>query len=360
MTIRYDRFEITAQKTPEGFIQDSPVIGRVGILEYRNLDGSIRRELRPPEEAFKADSLGTLKGKPVTVGHVAMVRADNVSAVKPIGTVLTEGRQDGDNIRADLVIYNLDTKGRELSCGYKLDLDETPGEWQGQHYDAVQRNIRYNHVAVVSKARAGPYARLNMDGDQYCVDEEEKKTMKIRLDGIEYEAAPEVVNALDKAQKRADESENKVKETQKQLDVVTAEKDGLQAKVDSNAVEKEQIKKDAADNLATAVRSRVELLKTADALRVDKADEMTDKEIKVAVIKAVRGDGFDLTDKSDAYIDAAFDLAKADKRSDGIADQRQKLKQLPGSRNDENDGSSAGARQRMIDNQQNAYKGGND
>jgi len=299
-------------------------------------------------------------GKPVTVGHPGLVRADNIASIKPIGTVLSPGKQDGDQIRADLVIYNLDTKNRELSCGYNLDVDETPGEWEGQKYDAIQRNIRYNHVAVVPRARAGPYARLNMDGDQYYFDEEDKKTMKIRLDGIEYEAAPEVINALDKANKRADEAESKENETKKQLDAVTAEKDGLQAKVDSHAAEIEKTRKDAADILVTAVKSRVELLKTADDFHVDKADEMADKEIKVAVIKSVRGDSFDLTDKSDAYIDAAFDLAKADKRSDAMADQRQKLKQLPGSRNDENDGSSAGARQRMIDNQQNAYKGGND
>ena len=63
MVQRFDRFEIQATKTPEGFIQDSPVIGRVGILEYRQPDGSIRKELRPPEEAFHADSLATLKGK---------------------------------------------------------------------------------------------------------------------------------------------------------------------------------------------------------------------------------------------------------------------------------------------------------
>lgn len=43
MTIRYDRFEITATKTPEGFIHDSPIIGRTGILTYINQDGSVRR-----------------------------------------------------------------------------------------------------------------------------------------------------------------------------------------------------------------------------------------------------------------------------------------------------------------------------
>ena len=30
-----------------------------------------------------------------------------------------------------------DSRFKELSLGYNLDLDEMPGEWYGQHYDAV-------------------------------------------------------------------------------------------------------------------------------------------------------------------------------------------------------------------------------
>ena len=52
---------------------------------------------------------------------------------------------------------------KELSLGYNLDLDETPGEWNGQPYDAVQRNIVINHLALVLEARAGEQARLNFD-----------------------------------------------------------------------------------------------------------------------------------------------------------------------------------------------------
>ena len=171
-----------------------------GILEYRNSDRSTRREFRPPEEAFSADSLGTLRGKPVTIGHPGLVTSVTMAKANAIGTILTEGKQDGDNIRADLVIYNLDTKGRELSCGYSVDLEETPGEYQGQKYDAIQRDIRYNHVAVVPKGRAGSVARLNMDGNEIYEDEEEiNKMPKIRLDnGIEYDASQEVIVAFDK------------------------------------------------------------------------------------------------------------------------------------------------------------------
>lgn len=352
---RFDRFVIQATKTPEGFIQDSPIIGRVGILEYRQLDGSIRREFRPPEEAFNPDSLASLKGKPVTIGHPGLVRSDNIKAVKPIGTVLTEGKQDGDFIRADMVIYSLDTSGRELSCGYSLDTEETPGEWNGQRYDAIQRNIKYNHVAVVPKGRAGPVARLNMDGSQEYEYEEETRTMKLKLDnGIEYDAAPEVIAAYQKLQ--ADSTGLQTK-----LDAMEAKADTLQAE---NTKLTEQLKnkdKEHADGLNEAVKQRVSLLSVAAVHKIEKADEMSEREIKQAVIKAVRGDGMDLTAKSDEYVNAAFDLCKEDtaSREDAMSKQRKAAKKPSDKeREDEEPTSSADARQKMIERYQNAYKGG--
>jgi len=356
---RFDRFEIQATKTPEGFIQDSPILGRVGIMEYRQPNGSIRREFRPPEEAFKADSLATLKGKPVTVGHPGLVRADNVKAVQPIGTVLTEGKQDGDFIRADVVIYNLDTAGRELSCGYALDTEETPGEWRGQHYDAVQRNIRYNHVAVVPKGRAGPTARLNMDGSQEYEYEEEQKTMKIRLDsGLEYDAAPEVIVAFDKLKQDNANLLGKNQTLKTNLDTTEAKADTLQAektKLDEQLKAKD---KEHADSLNEAVKQRVSLLSVAGTHNIDKADELSDRQIKEAVVKSVRGDGMDLTAKSDEYVNAAFDLCKEDNRQDTMSQQRKQVKNPGSERKDEAPSSAADARQKMIENQQNAYKGG--
>lgn len=321
MTIRYDVYPLQATKTPEGFIQDSPVIGRVGILEYRNLDGSIRREFRPPEEAFSADSLNTLRGKPVTVKHPGFVSADSVSKAKVIGTVLTEGKQDGDNIRVDLVIHNLDTKDRELSCGYKVDLDETPGEYNGQKYDAIQRNIRYNHVAVVPRGRAGSVARLNMDGNGIYEDGEDLKLMKIRLDGgLEYEAPQEVVVAFDKLKADNITLQTKLDTTEAIADTLKADN----AKLDGQLKTKD---KEHADGLQKAVSERVSLLSVAEKHKVEKADEMTDRQIKEAVITSVRGDAMELDKKSDEYIQAAFDLVKEDSvsREDAAARNRRLL-----------------------------------
>lgn len=365
---RYDSVSIvpSARIDADGFLHDSPVLTRTGIFVYRNPDGSLRREYRPPDEVFRADSLNSYKGKPITIRHPTEgeVTPNNARRVS-VGTIISEGRQDGDNVRGDIVIHDPKALGnyRELSVGYRLDYEPGPGVApNGERYDGIQRNIMVNHLSVVPSARAGREARLNLDGDEIYEDESEvKNTMaKVRLDGIEYEAAPEVINALDKANIRADAAETNAKTLQTNLDTVTAERDGLKAKVYAFPTELEKVRKDAADNLNTAVKSRVELLQTAADFRVDKADEMADKDIKVAVIKAVRGDDFDAADKSDDYINAAFDFAKADKRADSMAKQRQQLNNLPNKQQRADEGSSEAKRQEMIERQQNAYKGGNE
>lgn len=361
---RFDQVTFAATKTAEGFIRDTPIVGRTGILVYRNADGTERKEYRPPEEAFKADSLASLQGKPITIGHKAYVTAGNAAQVAPIGSVLSAGRQDGDTIRADIVIYNLDTSARELSCGYTLDLDETPGTTpEGEHYDAVQRNIVYNHLAVCSRGRAG-IARLNMDGSQ-MIDEEnpkEDKRMvemtKIRLDsGIEYECAPEVKVEIEKMRKDSAEAK-------KEFDKLQAKFDALGAEL---AKEQEGRKADAEKakaNFDEAIKARVELLKVAEAHKVANTDSMTDTEIKTAVIKAVRGDAINLDGKSADYIEAAYDMAKADvkQREDGMAEQR-KATQTHGdvgdsAQNNDEDDSPEAAYAKLIEAERHMYEKG--
>lgn len=168
--IRLDSITITDKTffTPEGYFRDSPILTSTGIFEYANPDGSIRRELRLPEEVFDSESLASYQGKPIIITHDAgLIDTRNVDK-EQIGTILTKGYEDGDDVRADIVIHNTDAMKnshlRELSVGYSLDLEEKSGVWKGQHYDAIQRNIRANHLALVCKARAGDQARLNLDG----------------------------------------------------------------------------------------------------------------------------------------------------------------------------------------------------
>ncbi len=153
--------------TEEGYLKDRPILTSCGIFEYKNPDGSIRRELRLPEDVFAEESLASYKGKPIIITHDAgIVTKENVGEHQ-IGTILSEGYRSGEDVRAEIVIHQTDAMKRsrlkQLSLGYDLDLEETAGEWNGEHYDAIQRNIRINHLALVREARAGDQARLNID-----------------------------------------------------------------------------------------------------------------------------------------------------------------------------------------------------
>ena len=315
---RYDNYSFQAIKTDEGFIEDSPIIGRTGILIYQNADGSTRREYRPPEEAFRADSLASIRGKPITMGHHGLVTNETYKQSKPIGTVLSDGKQDGENIRADVVIYELDTDDRELSCGYQTEVEETPGVTpSGEHYDAIQRNIIYNHLAIVPRGRAGN-ARLNMDGEQIFMEVE--RMSKIKLDnGIEYDVPAEVEVAMKAMTEKADASKK--------------EFDTLQAKFDSAVAEIEKLKADAekaeADFRAKfdeMVKTTIELRTIASRHGIEKADAMSNEEIKKAVVAKVHPK-LNLDGKSAEYIEVAFDLAKdiECQHEDAMAEQRKAL-----------------------------------
>ena len=317
---RYDNYAITATKTDEGFIKDAPIIGRTGILEYRNVDGTIRREYRPPEEAFNADSLASIRGKPITLGHHGWVSSANYREAKPVGTVISDGRQDGSNIRADVVIYSLDTDDRELSCGYQTELEETSGVTpEGEHYDAIQRNIVYNHLAIVPRGRAGN-ARLNMDGEQIFETEVDQMSEKLKMDnGIEYDVPAEVKVAFDAMTAKAEEQK-------KEFDAMTAKFDSATAEIEKLKADAEKAEADFKAKFDEMVKTTIELRTIASKHGIEKADEMSNDEIKKAVVAKVHPN-LNLDGKSAEYIEVAFDLAKDTEvqHEDAMAEQRKAL-----------------------------------
>jgi uncharacterized protein len=342
MTIvqRYDYADLKATKTDEGFLHDSPVVARIGIQEYRRADGTMVRELRLPEDVFHADSLASSRGKPITVGHPSSgtVTAKDSHRVT-IGTVLSEGRQDGEDlVRNDIVIHTPDAIGdrRGLSYGYKADMQETPGVWlggnniklktdsdfnpsHGKPFDAIQRNIRINHLSVVKSARAGMVAKLNLDSldqEDFSTQQEQQtmSTVKVKLDsGLEYDAAPEVSVELAKLRKDASDAVEKlavIPTMQAKLDTLQARVDGIPAEIEKAQA---QGKQDA--------EAKVKLDAVATSLKVDTKDK-SPRQIKEAVIKAVTPK-LVLDGKDDAYIDVAYDMAVEMKGDAAMAKQRQ-------------------------------------
>lgn len=377
---RYERFDgwqiISGAVTDaDGFMRDSPIVARTGVYTYVLPDGSVRREYRPPEEVFSEDSAASFIGKPIVVEHPAVgkVTSDTVRKLA-IGTILTPGyRKDDVNIACDIVIHAPKAIGdrRALSLGYKVDLDETPGTApDGQPYDAVQRNIRINHLAVVQKARAGIKARLNLDGDE--IFESEGELMKIRIDAKDYEVDENVaayVSALQakeenarvkldtaatelaaaKAQYTALKSDADGK--QAALDAMTAERDTLKVKIDAAEEDKKKAVDEAVKAAKDEAKERAELEEEAKKAKLEKTDGLTNAELKAGIIKAAFGENFKLDGMSEAYINGAYNAAKEMLRSDSFKAQIVKAKGITPNGSDGNmkNDSADDARRAMID-----------
>lgn len=333
------------ERTPQGGVRVPAALTRTGVLTYRNPDGSTRRELRPADEVFRADSLATLRSAPVTEGHGAWVTPENYQSAA-LGHVSDSSvRRDGDLVSAELVIQSgvalprLDSGDlHELSCGYALDYDPTPGVWNGERYDGVQRNIRYNHVALLppGAGRAGRDVALRLDAADAAACEEfpafpagqdpgntrkERTNMIIRLDGKDYDTdkpadvaaltaagdrlrqdAKDAAAALEREKARADQAESDLKK----------EREGFQARVDSAVSELVSLRSTAARVLGAEY----------DFKRADGADKGA-REIMLDVIRADQAEFKDTDDagkpRSDEYVRARFDgVAEKGTRFDSI------------------------------------------
>lgn len=151
---------------------------RCGVFNYLQPDGTIRRELREPEQVFAPESLNSFLGVPCTNEHPPeMIDAQNATSYA-IGAVQGDVIRDDDHVRSRLTIYDHDTAQamqngkRQVSLGYVCDLDETGGvDPKYGHYDARQINIRGNHCAIVDAARAGGTARVRLDAAERLPDQ---------------------------------------------------------------------------------------------------------------------------------------------------------------------------------------------
>ena len=354
--MRTDSVPVDEHYSTEGYFYDNPILTRTGIFKYTLEDGSERRELRRPEDVFDPESLASYEGKPIIITHDARVIDKDNARRERVGTILTPGQQDGENVRAKIVIDDPDAVKasglRELSVGYYQDLIMEHGEWNGEPYDAIQTHIRVNHLALVAVARAGDDARLNMDsqdnnGGMTPMDENEKMNnptqdddttvdttkpttddgeddstkpdalaeITARRDAMEDGQAKADINTLlsmlDAANARADAAEDDTKPTEDEDDNPD----------DSNS----QLNHDSASAIAAQVSQRVELCRLGDKLHLDGMESMPVMQAKKKVVHAVIP-GMRLDGKSSAYINAAFDIAKG--KINGrktVADQRRQV-----------------------------------
>jgi uncharacterized protein len=158
-------------RTAQGFLRVKARLTKTGIFKYDDA-----REYRSDEEVFREDSLASLKGATVTDLHPSEKSSEiflTPTNAKEYIIGMTEGvERDGAYLKGSLIIFHEDVikaietgERKEISLGYKCELDPIPGTWNGEAYDAMQKNIIVNHVAIGPKGwgRAGPDCAIRTD-----------------------------------------------------------------------------------------------------------------------------------------------------------------------------------------------------
>jgi hypothetical protein len=335
---RFDTARVKARFDDNGFLIDTPLVARIGLQVYQTATGGERREFRPAAEVFKADSLASYQGKPITLGHKT-VNSKNAKG-NIVGACAGPGVRDGIGVGVPVVVYDDDSISKakkkiaaELSVGYSsVDIEESgwgnevtgdylldkdaPGDKSDSaenyppapdesgnwvRFDAVQTDIEVNHVAMVFKGRAG-IAKLNLDSEQEfpyhsAVSKTnakgDSKMKTIKIDGVDVEVTPEVAAHVATISAEAQ--------------TTAAERDQLKAKVDGFPAQLDAAVNTAVQKAKADAAEHVELVNFAGELGV-KTDGLDAKQIKIACIK--QASGVDASAKTDAYIDTAFDMVK--------------------------------------------------
>lgn len=330
----FDKIDLSKSKrvkTEEGYLSVPANLARTGIYDYKAGDiGMTDRDpsvsvkvLRPSDQVFDECSMKSFALKPVTDGHPPeMVDVKNIKRYQVGSASGTVGR-NGEFITADLLITDEDVinaieNGKcEVSNGYTADFDFIRGQTEhGECYDAIQKNIRGNHIAIVDRARGGRGCRLSDE------EKQENSMKKIMFDGIEIEVTDQAEQAIGKLRAEVATAKAKTKEVK---DAKTAKEAELQAKLDAEKQKVSDAEAKVLDGeaLDARIEQRAQLVTDAQSLvkdydAKDKTDEQVREEVVMSVCDGVVLDGMDEIAKP-VYVRARFDAALSvkDSASDG-------------------------------------------
>lgn len=325
--VRFDSNKFSEVKRHDkGFLTAWGTMARVGIQEYMTSDGRISKELRLPEEVFNKDSLESFNNIPVTDGHPRVI-VNSKNAIKYQKGLTGEYTQKKDDsytmnkmtIVDEDLLKKVSNGKVELSAGYECDLDKTPGVHPVYgRYDAIQRNIRGNHIAVVDRARAGHSARLHLDSADdnvaVIINQNEAGMETLKLDEKEFEVSKEVCDAvneaLSKAKKEKDEAKNANDKLSKEMEELKKSKKDSKEDSQNEALENLQAKFDALEkSIPAKAKEYSKVLEVAKSVMDEEAFSKCDSMDSFAIKQEVVKSHYKLDEeKSEAYIEARFDI----------------------------------------------------
>ena len=155
------------------FEVEGVTLSKVGIFDYLGKEigapepNKIYRVLRPAEEIGSAEAIESYKLLPWVNNHTMLGSKGVPAEQKGVGGVTGEKIYfKDDTVYGNIKLFSekmaddIEEGKEELSLGYGCFYDFTPGTYQGEKYDVVQRRHRGNHLALVDKGRMGSEARV--------------------------------------------------------------------------------------------------------------------------------------------------------------------------------------------------------
>lgn len=353
-----DPFSTVKKSERTGYLAGFVRAGRSGIQHYRGSEVGITDKetvaiYRPPEEVFAKDSLSTLVGKPLTVDHPWVdVNASNWLQFAR-GYVGEGVLRDGEWMRVPVMVNDEKAisgiesgEKAELSFGYDADLDLIAGITDsGDHYDGVMRNIRYNHLSLVNRARAGSAARF---GDEIIAqpisDLKKSSTTDITKSNTKkipdkkmpeqvkvYDIDGRTVETIEQAIQLVKDKKTEIAELKKTISTRDSELATRDSKIADleKAVEKAKLSDEEISQRvlarATLISDAKEIMEAHNYASKSQLEKLSDSDIKAEAVIAARGKSF-IDGKSDDYIATAYDIALDDAKNHQKTNQRQETK----------------------------------
>lgn len=216
-----ERLSARQSVTPEGFLLCEAVpIARIGTLLYDESElvnedgplieggaGGLVTIERNADEVFRAETIASFEGKPVTLAHPEDFV--NPSNWRELSMGITQNVRRGDGVESDLMLADLlitdaqaieDVRNglRQVSCGYDAEYEQL-AVGRGR-----QTNIVGNHVALVERGRCGPRCAI---GDSDTMSKKKQLSFADRLRRAFMSKDAEAAEALAKEAETADEEE---------------------------------------------------------------------------------------------------------------------------------------------------------
>lgn len=318
-----------ARITPEGYFVADALVGRANnIQEYRAAElgdafadrdpNSIVRVFRPESEVFAVDSVRSASRLPITLDHPVqagrgvMVDAKNFREFAR-GETGEQIMRDGEYIRVPIrvtdaaAVDSVRTDRQEFSLGYAAQIRVEAGVHDGQPYDAVLSDIRYNHLAACRVARGGPELRIT---DERPAAKPKGTPMLILIDGLQVDVSNaevaattvrNLVTARDTAVAGLDAAQAAVAERDATIAARDAEIVGLKDAADKAKPTPAALRDAAAAYARTSAKAK--------ALGATITDEMDVLTMQRAAVAVKMGDA--AANYTDAQVQSAFDVLAA-------------------------------------------------